>query len=168
MISKLMQWTCVLALSSFGLRAQSAAPPVAAGPHLRTFGMVGLVEGQTARLNLLNPGVSAAACTAAVAFLDGAGATLKSNTITVAPGTSQAYDLDSDADLKLAANERHEIRASIEIPAVIPPAGSTLPVAAPCRLIPTLEIFDSVSRRTTVILTRTHLVATPTPAAAGN
>jgi hypothetical protein len=63
--------TCVLAFGATSLSAQSV-PPVT----LST-GIIGIAAAQTARLNLLNVGAPPSAvgltCTAAVAFLDGAG-----------------------------------------------------------------------------------------------
>jgi len=124
--------------------------------------MVGIADAQTAQLNLLNPGVEAPAtgviCTAAVSFVDAAGTVLKTATVTAAPGTSTSFILRSDVDLQLVAGDRREIRATISIPAVPPPtatAGSTAPA---CHLIPTLEILDTVSGRTLVVLGRVKTV----------
>jgi hypothetical protein len=174
MLTKFIQWTCVFALSAWTLNAQTATPPAPPTPpaveHLRTFGMVGLAEGQTAQLNLLAPHVPAtattAACSAAVAFLDGQGNVLKSGTLTVVPDQSASFALNSDADLQMATDERREIRAIIQIAPVPPPAGSATLTAAPCRLIPTLEIFDNITMKTSVILTRAHFVREPAPAPA--
>lgn len=172
MLTKFTQWTCVFALSAWALSAQTATPNQPAPPvveHLRTFGMVGLAEGQTAQLNLLAPRVpataTATACSANVAFLDGQGKVLKSGTLNVLPDQSASFDLDSDGDLQMASAERREIRATIQIAPVPPPAGSTATKAAPCRLIPTLEIIDNVSRKTSVVVTRVHFVREPVPAA---
>lgn len=169
MLAKFLQWTCVLAVSAWGLTAQTTAlvqPTSMAVVHLRTFGMVGLAEGQSAQLNLLAPHVpaspTAAACTAAVAFLDGSGNVLKSGTLTVLPDQSASFSIDSDFDLQMASNERREIRATIQMS----PAGTTIPAVAPCRLIPTLEIFDNLTKKTDVILTRAHFVREPAPAPA--
>jgi len=121
--------------------------------------MIGIADSQTAQLNLLNPGVQAPAigviCTAAVSFVDAAGTVLKSRTLIIAPGTSAPFDLRSDTDLNLVvAGDRREIRATIMIPPFPPPptaAGSTA-IPAACKLIPTLEIFDTISGRTLVTL----------------
>lgn len=169
MIMNLMRWTCVLAWAAAALTAQTATP-VRPIETLRTSGMVGIAEGQTARLNLLNPGVTgpaatAAMCSAAVSFIDAQGTVLKSGTVTVIPGQSLHFDLDGDADLKLAVNERHEIRATVQIPPVLPPTGSAVPTFATCRLIPTLEIFDTLTGRTTTIQGAAHFVVEPIPVA---
>jgi hypothetical protein len=52
------QRICVFALATFGLYAQTnVTPPVQV---TRTTGIVGIAEGQTARLNALNPGIAPA------------------------------------------------------------------------------------------------------------
>jgi len=78
--------------------AQSTSPPAWYG-QVQTFGMVGLTEGQTARLNLLNPGVpspaaTGAICSAQVSFLNDQGTVLKMSTVSVIPGKSVSFDLD--------------------------------------------------------------------------
>ena len=151
--------TCVLALGACALTAQVVPVPSSVG----TTGMVGLAETQTAQLNLLNPGVLPPAlgviCAAGVSFVDAAGTVLKSTTLAVLPGKSLSFSLH-DTDLALAAGERREIRALIAVPAAPPPnAGGTSPVATPaCRLIPTLEIYDTGSGRTLVTLGRVEPV----------
>jgi hypothetical protein len=142
---------CVLALGAMALAAQTVPANT-----VQTTAMVGLAEGQTARLNLLNAGVQAPAvgviCTAAVAYLDGGGTVLKTASVTVDPGQSAGVVLHGDTDLNLMAGERREIRAAISIPAIPPPTAGSTSTAPACKLIPTLEIFDSVSGRTLVVL----------------
>lgn len=166
----------VFVLSAAGAFAQSVSvPPVV----IRTTGMIGVAEGQIARLNVLNPGLlppaAGAACSAALTFMDANGKVLKSTTVSVAPGQASLFDLSGDTDLGLALDTREEIRATITIPAIVPVSStssstSTTPDApvASCQLISTLEIFDSITRRTQAVLGGTHDVpvgpaATPTP-----
>ncbi|MBZ5601453.1 MAG: hypothetical protein LAO79_04025 [Acidobacteriia bacterium] len=145
-------------LSSFILVAAAACAqglPIALGQNIQTFAMVGLAQGQTARLNVLNPGVPAPLatgiiCSALLTFYDDQGASLKSATVAVIPNRSMQLDLESDADLKLAVNQRRQIRATIQIPPSAPPAGSA---PSTCTLVPSLEIFDSVTGKTQVVLT---------------
>jgi len=143
--------TCVLALGAIALSAQTFP-----AESVQTTGMAGIAAGQTARLNLLNPGALppalGAICTAAVTYFDGSGAILKTATVTVAPGTSMAVDLHGDTDLSLAPDARREIRATIAIPAVPPPTAAASNTPPACKLIPTLEIFDSITGRTQAIL----------------
>jgi len=162
--------TCALALSSIALSAQ--AIPVT--NTVQTTGMIGIADAQTAQLNVLNPGILPPAvgviCTASVSFVDANGNVLKTTSLSVAPGKSLPFDLRSDTDLNLVAGDRREIRATISIPAVFPPtATGTTPVTPACKLISTLEIFDTVSGRTLVTLGHAALVpaapvtATPNP-----
>jgi len=142
---------CVLAVGALSLAAQTV--PV---DTVQTTPMVGIAFGQTARLNLLNPGPVSTAigvvCTAAVTYFDGAGTSLKTATVSVAPGTSMGVDLHSDTDLSLAANARREIRATIAIPLAPPPTATATSTPPSCQLIPTLEIFDSNTGRTQAIV----------------
>jgi hypothetical protein len=166
------QRICVFTLTAAGVFAQVVTTPAVT----RTTGMIGLAEGQTARLNVLNPGVGpsvtatavAITCSAVVEFMDGTGKVLKSTTVSVAPGQSQPFDLFSDADLSLAMDTRTEIRAVITPPAVIPviSTSSTPMQPAACTLIGTLEIFDSLTKRTQAVLGGMHdvPVAVATPA----
>jgi len=145
--------TCVLTLSAVALSAQVTSVL----PAVQTTGMVGIGDAQTAQLNLLNPGVAPPAtgvvCSAAVAFVDADGNVLKSMTLNIAPGKSMAFTLRSDTDLHLVAGDRREIRATIRIPAIFPPAATaSSPVMPACHVIPTLEILDTISGRTLVVL----------------
>jgi hypothetical protein len=159
-----IRFACVLMASTVAALAQPAI--VAPLANVQTTGIVGIADAQTARLNLLNPGVqaplSAIACTATVTFIDGDSNQLKSATFTVTPGKSSYLDLRSDTDLNLAAGDRSEIRAVISIltTTTIPPPPSTTPVAAStsCSVIPTLEIFDTSTGRTLVTLGHTTAV----------
>ncbi len=157
----------VFTLAAVGAFAQSTSLPVVV---IHTSGMIGVAEGQTARLNVLNPGVAApaagAVCSAVLSFLDSTGKVLKSTSVSVPPGTAAApFNLASDADLALALDAREQIRATITIPAVLPPSATTTTPPAACTLIGTLEIFDSLTRRTQAVLGGFHevpsVVATP-------
>jgi hypothetical protein len=157
------QRICVFTLAAAGAFAQATSTPAPSTvTTTSTTGMIGLAEGQTARLNVLNPGILAPAvgmiCTVNLAFTDGTGKLLKTTTVSVAPGQSAAFDLISDTDLYLAIGTRVEIRASI-----IPPAT--------CKLIGTLEIFDSSTKRTEAVLGGWHEIPaapTTTPSTSSN
>jgi hypothetical protein len=157
--------TCALALSALALSAQVI--PISS--TVQTTGMVGLAEAQTAQLKLLNQGVLPPAlgviCSATVTFVDASGAVLKSGIVTALPGKAGALDLRSDTDLKLLAGDRREIRATITTPPFPPPPTATAtPIpAGPCKLIPTLEVFDTTSGRTLVTLG--HVETVPSPVA---
>ena len=143
---------CALALGAMSLAAQTIPADT-----VQTTPMVGIATGQTARLNLLNPGVLpptlGVVCTAEVTYFDGAGAVRKTASVTVSPGTSVPVDLRSDVDLSLAPATRLEIRTTIAIPIVPPPTSTSTTTTAPaCKLIPTLEIFDSITGRTQAVV----------------
>jgi hypothetical protein len=161
---KFAQGICVFALAAVGLYAQTTVtPPVQVTV---TTGIVGIAEGQTAQLNALNPDdapvATAATCSALLTFLADDGTMLKSKTVNVAPGTSQPLVLDSLKDLSLAVNARKEIRATLTIPPVPPPSSaSTTPAKPVCKLIGTLEIFNSLDGHTLVTLGAGHRVPGP-------
>jgi hypothetical protein len=168
-MSNFARLTCALALSALALSAQV----IPVSKTVQTTGMVGLADAQTAQLNLLNPGVLPPAvgviCSATVTFVDANGTVLKSGIVSVPPGKAGAFDLRSDTDLNLvAAGDRREIRATITIPAFPPPptATSAPATAVACKLIPTLEIFDTTSGRTLVTLG--HVETVPSVVAASN
>ncbi len=161
------QRMCVFSIAVAALSAQTVStPPVQV---TRTSGMVGIAEGQTAQLNALNPGEAVPAtgvvCSGLLTFLGQDGKVLKSMTVNVAPGTSQHLALDSVIDLALAVNARKEIRATITIPPVPPPTASSATALAPvCKLIGTLEIFNTLDGHTQVTLGTVHLLSSPSAA----
>jgi hypothetical protein len=102
-------------------------------------------------------------------YFNGAGKQLKTSTVTVAPGTLGYLDLFSNTDLTLATDQREQIRVTVAVPVATPSSSSssTTATAVPiCRLIPTLEIFDEVTGRTSIVLGGFHHIAdeTATPA----
>jgi len=156
---KFAKGICVFALMVVGLYAQTT-----------TSGIVGIAEGQTARLNALNPGVAPAVATGAtgapcsgqLAFVADNGTVLKTKTVSVAAGASGEIILDSVLDLALAVNARREIRATITIPSVPPPTPASTTVVTPvCQLIGTLEIYNTLDGHTLVTLGTVHVVPSP-------
>ncbi len=117
------QRICVFTLAVTGLFAQSVATH-----ETRTTGVVGIANGQTARFNVLNRGIAAPAvgvvCSAVLTYYDGKGAMLKQSTVTVLPGQIGSLDLFTDADLALAAVQRKQIRATVSVPLIPPPASA--------------------------------------------
>jgi hypothetical protein len=160
---KFAQGICVFALAAVGVYAQTT--PNEPVQETRTTGIVGIAQGQTAQLNALNPDVASplmgVPCLGLLTFLDDSGKVLKSKTVSIAPGTSQPLVLDSVIDLSLAVDTRRQIRATITIPPVLPPTGSTTAAAPVCKLIGTLEIFNTIDGHTLVTLGTVHLVPGP-------
>jgi hypothetical protein len=139
-----------------------SAQSTAALPAVQTTPMIGLADGEIARLNLLNPGILAPAtgviCSAAVSFVDGDGNVLKTGSLSIPPGKSMSFDLLSNVDLGLAYSDRREIRALVATPAVTPVATSSTSATPACKLISTLEIFDSTTGRTLVVVGRLEAI----------
>ena len=133
-----------------------------ADSNVKSFGIVGMAEGQTARLNVLNVGGQgqAAQCIASLVFLSDQGEVLKVRTLSVLPGRSVSLDLDADTDLELAASQRRQIRAAL---AQLPATGSQ--ENASCVLAPTLEIFDRLTGKTSIIMTNSIPIPQPPPSA---
>ena len=90
--------------------------------------------------------------------VDAAGAVIQSTTVSVQPGQSHPYDL-------VWSDSRAEIRATVEVPPVVPPSGSAIPIAVPAIFMPPLEIFDTNSGRTDLIIGVSHFVWVPPPLA---
>jgi hypothetical protein len=127
--------------------------------RVQTFGMVGIASGQTARLNVLNVGGQGQAeqCLTSLIFVDDQSAVLKTSTVAVQPGQSVFLDLAADADLGVRTNERRQIRAIFaQIPAVAPPRAQPA-----CVLVPTLEIFDPSTARTSILYVNTTPIPQP-------
>lgn len=153
----------VFALVGGGLFAQ---PPIMTALLPRTSGMVGIVFGEAARLNVLNPGnglpATGTTCFASLEFWDGEGKLLKSQTFNLAAGKSADLDLFSDTDLALTGIVRREIRGTISIPPVPATPTPTNVLSASCKLIGTLQILDESTGKTQVVLGVDHVI-TPAP-----
>jgi hypothetical protein len=118
-------------------------------PDPPRFGMVGIADGQTARLNLVNLGNGPESppdpCRAHLQFFDASGNVLAGQRLTVKPGESAFLDyvasfLPINTTDAAGVVNRAEIR-----PAVNTETGAIPP---PCRL--TVEIFDNATGRTSV------------------
>ena len=155
----MLKYTALLLFAAATLPAQSIS--------VLTTGMVGIADGQTAQINVLNPGVLAPAlgvvCSAAVEFVDDSGNVLKTASLTILPGQSKSLAVRSDTELGLTvAGDRKQIRAVIASPGFTPSTG-----AQPCKLIPTLELLDTVTGRTEVTLSTTTIIPGIVPVPAG-
>jgi hypothetical protein len=151
---------CIFELILFGMAALGAAQPTSFPwffPQVQTSGMVGLTAGQTARLNVLNPGMPGppvavgTVCSTQLSFLNDQGVVLKTVTVDVAPGKSVPFDLDRDTDLASVTDKRVELRAVIQVPPLNPVA-TVLPQPIMCTLVPTLEVFNNDTGKTQLIM----------------
>lgn len=134
-------------------RAQSTAVP----PQNEILGPLGFTTRQTARLNVMGPGVPApfalaARCPATLSFVDANGRMLKSESVLVDPNQSLSFDLNADTDL--APSSRSDDNTGR-------PADSV--TQRYCRVIPTLEIFDTTTGKTTVAVAAFHFQILPAP-----
>jgi hypothetical protein len=116
------------------------------------FGMVGIADGQSARINAVsvgnpdligNPdlfrghGLPPGPCRVEFVFLDDAGRPIASSTETLAPGQSASLDLPA-----LRTTGRAQIRATV------------LVQPGPCRsaVVTTMEVIDGATGRTTLLM----------------
>lgn len=175
MLSKFGYRISVFFLAAAGGFAQSTIPPVV----IHTTGMIGLAEGQTARFNVLNPGVLPPAlglnCTATLTFWGADGSVLKSAVVTAGPGQAQFLDLFSLADLNIPVDQRKQIRATFTLPAIVPVTTPSASASTPnvpqsaCELIGTLEILDTLTGKVQAVIGAGHEVpAGPVTASGSN
>jgi hypothetical protein len=166
-MKKLLVAGCaLLVVCAAFLTVRAGAQPaiIVANPQYVTFGMVGLATGQTARLNALaltvgGPLIANASCQVTFDFYDATGKSLGTSTATVAQGAAV------HADLVGTSTARAEIRGTVRAALVTPSAGVTpvTPVSGGCSVVPTLEIFDTLTGQTTVVLQQTTALSVVTP-----
>ncbi len=132
--------------------AAAQQSPAIALPQVFTSGSIGLTSGQSARWNALNPPwpapIVAPTCSVTLSFASGSGEVLKQETVALKAGESRSLLLDAN-----------------EFPSTGNPTGiyalAVLPVTGPadqptprstCTLVTNLEVVDSSTGRTTVVL----------------
>ncbi len=124
--------------------------------ELKTVGVLGITPGQTARLNvfgppfangLLPPAAPIRACSATLSFVDPQNNHLKDMSVLIAPGQSTFLDLNMDVDVP-ATTARLQIRGVVAI---------QNPDPVFCNAIPTVELIDNATKRTTAILSQTNV-----------
>jgi hypothetical protein len=140
----------VIVLAAAPAVAQSTNPPGVG------FAMIGIGIGQTARVNALNLATqdltNSSSCSAILQFLDTQGNVLKQATVNLPPGTAASLDLKK-SELPTTAF-RIEIRA-VALFGYVGGANPPQPIlqTAACNLmVPSLEIFDTATGRTRLIL----------------
>ena|SRR5438445_780609 len=106
------------------------------------FGAIGIIQSQTMRLKVVGlhnpPGYKTESCAVQLNFSDASGRMLKQDNRIILPDQITFLDI-SAADLRGAGfdGSRGEL-----LPAVLPAVG--------CRVIPTVEVFDTLSGKTEV------------------
>lgn len=130
------------------------------------FPMVGIASGQSARINVLNGAPTASnptSCNVSLQYMDVNGNLLKQlPTVNLLPGTATSLDLSWD-ELP-GGNLRVEIRAVLIFGysgGANPPAG-ILQQSACNNLVPSLEVYDNTTGRTSFILTTAKALPNPT------
>jgi len=129
--------------------AQETTPVTAISPEFSS-GMVGIASGQTLRLNVVNiggPTVSPLPCVLLLAFLDSDGKIVEQKFVSLVSGKAAFLDLEMR---NVHGPNRAEVRGIGYNPLL---AGGSIPQPVSCTLVPTLELFDSETGRTTAIVT---------------
>ena len=171
----------IAALAAFAPVPAGAQPAIMIGgaSQYATFGMVGLSTGQTARLNVFalpvgGPIIAGGSCQVTFDFYNEAGKMVKSGTATVAQGAAVHFDmLRTEVDSLAGRSEiRGTVRTAFVNPSAVPmptpgtpgtPVTPITPVYGFCSVLPTLEIFDSTSGQTTVVLQQTTALSLVIP-----
>ena len=110
-------------------------------PYKSGTGMIGVVPGQTVRLNAVNIGVPANACNIDLTILDSTGNPLtRSASMTLMPGAATHLDFSPPPATLLA---RTQVRTLVALADV---AGNH------CAILPTVEVFDHVTLRTSIAM----------------
>jgi hypothetical protein len=152
----------VSSLVAVPVTAQTA-PVVVGIQTTTTTGMIGLVNGQTARLSVLNlnPVVTTTPvpvnCNVQLQFFDSAGAAVGASKVVTNFAPQSAVLLDAD---RLALNPpgvtatlRGEIRGVVT---VNPPLPTAFPGPGNCSVMVTLEIIDNTTASTVALTTQTY------------
>lgn len=136
----------LITIMSFGLASRATALPLTGDNHI-DFGMVGITFGQTVRLNTVNVGNTE--CTVDLVFLDKNSHVLATFTVTVAPNNAAFNDLNRDQIVGYPES-RVQVRA-----VMLRNPNET----SPCKLVPTLEVFNNEDGRTTLFFSNPEVNA---------
>ena len=168
----------IVAFAAFAPVRADAQPAIMIGgaSQYATFGMVGLSTGQTARLNVFalpvgGPIIAGGSCQVTFDFYNEAGKMVKTGTATVAQGAAVHFDmLRTEVDSLAGRSEiRGTVRTAFVNPSAVPmpmpgtPGTPITPLYGFCSVLPTLEIFDSTSGQTTVVLQQTTALSVVIP-----
>lgn len=145
-MSKLLAVALLLAgLVAWGSARVGARPTCPGCTEVALFGMVGLTDSQTARLNVVNTATAEPPVIVAINFINSNGQTILNSdgqpyesTLTLAPGQSGFLDLNTSATGRL------QFRAKVvtQVPANLRGRDRPDPI------LPTLEVFDSATGKT--------------------
>ena len=140
---------------------QQATVPAIMATSSVTFGITGIATGQTARLNVLNlavggPIVVGGSCQITAAFLDAAGTTLATQTLSA--GQGQAVHFDLPRSQAGSGADPVEIRATVSAAFAVSANTATFSPAS-CSVVPTMDIFDQSTGRTQTHMETTHMLS---------
>jgi hypothetical protein len=146
-------------LTVFTCMAANAQPPTPSMPGQGFgFAVVGIAPGQSARINALNQLPSPAAqvsagCRIALQFYDAEGQLIKEYVVaSLAVGKSAAVDLNRD---DLPSDDRLSLRAVLVFgySGGANPPPQLLQQMATCNIVPSLEIYDNDTQKTSIVIT---------------
>ena len=136
------------------------------------FGLLGVAEGQSLRINALNLGnrssTSATGCEVTLRFLDTKGTVLRENVVRLSAGQGAFLDL------RRAQVSDQPGRATVRAVLLFgfggggAPPGPDVRQNFDCNIVPTLELFDDSTGRTTVVLTDARPLPLPDQRAIGS
>lgn len=149
------------------LRAQWI-PAFPSTPPYVTFGMVGIIAGEQARLNALllptgGPLIAGGSCQVTFTFLNDQGTTLASATMPVTQNQAAEFVYPAlPLPLPTSATTRSEIRGTVQVAFTVTPAS---PVAAgpTCAVVPTMEIVNPTTGQTELLLENPHTLPEAIP-----
>lgn len=135
------------------------------------FGLIGVAEGQSLRINALNLGnrssTPATGCEVTLRFLDTKGAVLRENVVRLSAGQGAFLDL------RRAQVSDQPGRAAVRGVLLFgfggggAPPGPDVRQDFDCNIVPTLELFDDSTGRTAVVLTDAKPLPLPDQRAIG-
>ena len=141
-----------LALGAVAALVALSAPTPAGGFIIEggKFGMVGIVDGQTARLNVANLGAvpppdADRPCMVELMFMDSMGMVLARTTLDLMPGHAGFHDFSFDDVVGTRPTGRLQIRPEAMLLGGPDTRGR-------CVIVPTLEVYDNVSMKTMFLL----------------
>jgi hypothetical protein len=159
----ILKWILPAILATGGW-AQEVALNVSVGQN---FPAVGILPGQTIRITVLNTVRNAAPalmptipCRVSVSLYDASGQVVaKEGTIDdLAPGTAKWVDYSPQVAILIFPPPRIALAAVVRVSITAPVSATSAGLVSPfCSVLPTLEVFDTSSNKTTLVLSGSAL-----------
>jgi len=153
----MLKWVLPAVLATCG-SAQDVAANLSVGHN---FHAVGVVPGQTVRITVLNTvrgpapaAMPAIPCRVSVSFYDAGGQVSKEESIDdLAPGTAKWVDYSPQVAILVFPSPRITLAAVVRVSTTSPVSATSGGLLNPfCSVVPTLEVFDTSSNKTSVVL----------------